>query len=80
VRPFASQLYLENHIPTRERIVLAFLMGLGLIATACGMAKLASVKTIMASNDPIWDGASLGIWGYGLYLKGTRLEMLIDFI
>ena len=50
--------------PIRERLVLAVLMGLGIIATGCGIAKLASVKVVMNSKDPFWESADLGIWGY----------------
>ena len=54
-------------------------MGLGLIATACGIAKLASVKFVMDSKDPFWDSANLGAWAYVLYFTGTHYKVLIYF-
>jgi hypothetical protein len=48
--------------PVREKVVLGVLMGLGLIASACSIAKLAVVKLYLNTKDPIWDMSPLAIW------------------
>jgi hypothetical protein len=50
--------------PLREKVVLALLMALGLLATACGIAKLVLLKPTMMSEDPNWEGVPLAIWSY----------------
>ena len=50
--------------PLREKVVLAVLMALGLVASACGVAKLALIKPIMTSDDPNWQSVPLAIWSY----------------
>ena len=50
------------HRPFREKVVLAILMGLGLLATACGFVKLVLFKETLRSRDSLWNGAVTGIW------------------
>jgi hypothetical protein len=45
--------------PMREKATLGVLMGLGLIASACGIAKISLVKSYLLTQDPIWDMAPL---------------------
>jgi hypothetical protein len=39
-------------------------MALGLLATTCGIVKLALIKPIIMSDDPNWDSVPLAIWSY----------------
>jgi hypothetical protein len=48
--------------PLREKIILAFLMALGLFASACGIVKIALLKNMQYSNDPTFDAASISVW------------------
>ncbi|TID22327.1 hypothetical protein E6O75_ATG11121 [Venturia nashicola] len=50
--------------PIRERVVLFLLMAMGLLACACGLIKTFLVKGVLQSRDPIFEGASVGIWSY----------------
>jgi hypothetical protein len=49
--------------PLREKIVLGVLMGLGLVASACGIVKLIDLERVrLSSQDPSWEGTYLLIW------------------
>ncbi|KAF2399305.1 hypothetical protein EJ06DRAFT_522802 [Trichodelitschia bisporula] len=50
--------------PLREKIVLALLMALGLLAAACSIVKAVLLKKLLNSADPLWDGEAIGIWTY----------------
>ncbi|OCL04912.1 hypothetical protein AOQ84DRAFT_251615, partial [Glonium stellatum] len=49
--------------PLREKLILIFLMGLGLFASAVAVSKLRYVKFYGTSDDPYWDVISLCILG-----------------
>lgn len=48
--------------PTRERVALAVLMGLGLVAALCGLVKMVRLKESLFSPDPGYDPAVTQIW------------------
>jgi hypothetical protein len=48
--------------PMREKVVLSLLMGMGLVACACGLVKPFLLRKVMFSADPIWDGTTIKIW------------------
>jgi hypothetical protein len=45
-----------------EKVSLAILMGLGLLAAVCGLMKAALIKAESASTNPVVTGASIAIW------------------
>jgi hypothetical protein len=47
-----------------EKIALSVLLGMGLAATACGIAKVVLIGPAQDSKDPTYDGAALAIWSY----------------
>jgi hypothetical protein len=48
--------------PFREKIVLAILMSLGLVASAAAIAKVVILSRLPTSGDPTWVGADAFIW------------------
>ncbi|KAF1814734.1 hypothetical protein P152DRAFT_369220, partial [Eremomyces bilateralis CBS 781.70] len=50
--------------PLREKLVLAFLMGLGLLCTVAGIRKLFYVSQVHKQNDATWDTVEMGLWGF----------------
>jgi hypothetical protein len=59
--------------PLREKVVLAVLMALGLLAAGCGIAKLVLIKPATLSADPNWRSVPLAIWSYVSVPKPVRL-------
>jgi rhodopsin domain-containing protein len=55
----------------REKVILAFLMGFGLFASACAIAKMALIS-LDPIIDPTYDPIPLGVWAH--------LEQFIGFI
>jgi hypothetical protein len=47
-----------------EKIVLTFIMGLGMLATTSGVIKLVGITEWAATKDPTWDLAPLLIWSF----------------
>ncbi|KAF1814613.1 hypothetical protein P152DRAFT_456888 [Eremomyces bilateralis CBS 781.70] len=56
--------------PLREKVVLALLLGLGLIAGVCGVVKLAMLRLVLNSHDPTFDSADLSIWAFAEMFVG----------
>jgi hypothetical protein len=48
--------------PLREKIVLAILMSLGLVASGAATAKVVILSRLPTSRDPMWIGADAFIW------------------
>jgi len=51
-------------VPLLEKIVLVFIMGLGLLASAIGTAKIFSVKAIDTTTDPAWQTVHCDVLRY----------------
>jgi hypothetical protein len=49
------------HRPLHEKILLGFLMSLGLLATALGAAKLSTFKLLQTTTDFIYDSTMFAI-------------------
>ncbi|KAK4460117.1 hypothetical protein QBC42DRAFT_288825 [Cladorrhinum samala] len=47
----------------RERVIVAIIMGLGLVASSASICKIASVLTKRLTGDPLRDGVDVTIWG-----------------
>ncbi|KAK3386792.1 hypothetical protein B0H63DRAFT_468395 [Podospora didyma] len=47
----------------RERIIIAIIMGLGLVASAASICKIASVSSKLLTGDPLRDGVDVTFWG-----------------
>jgi hypothetical protein len=50
--------------PIRDKIVLAILMGCGLVATGAGIAKMVYTQKMAQGADFTYVGARLGIFSY----------------
>jgi hypothetical protein len=50
--------------PIRDKIVLAVLMGCGLVATGAGIAKMVYTQKMGHDDDFIYVGVRLGIFSY----------------
>jgi hypothetical protein len=48
--------------PTRERVALALLLALGLLAALCGLVKMIRLKQTLFSSDPAYQPAITQIW------------------
>jgi hypothetical protein len=49
--------------PTLEKSILGFIMGLGLLASALGIAKIFAIKAIQNSPDPLWQNVHCMLLG-----------------
>jgi hypothetical protein len=47
--------------PLREKVVLAVLMGFGIIAGVAGVIKVSLLHDVMAGTDPFFDETNVGI-------------------
>lgn len=47
----------------RERVILALIMGLGLVASIASICKIASVSSKKLTGDPLRDGVDVTFWG-----------------
>jgi len=48
-----------------EKLVLTFIMGLGMFASISGIIKLVGITQWAATKDPTWDLVPLLVWSYG---------------
>ncbi|KAI4665509.1 uncharacterized protein J4E78_002971 [Alternaria triticimaculans] len=59
----APIIYLSTiQLPRRTQWGLRIVFCLGLIATACSVAKTVELSALMKTADPTWDGVNLAIW------------------
>ena len=50
--------------PLREKIMLACLMGLGLLASACSIVKVVQIPRLFVTQNPYYDGITTGIFAH----------------
>ncbi|KAF1815683.1 hypothetical protein P152DRAFT_496322 [Eremomyces bilateralis CBS 781.70] len=48
--------------PLRDKLVLAFLMGLGLLCAVAGIRKLFFISVVQPQQDMAWDAVEMGLW------------------
>ena len=48
--------------PLREKITLCVIMGLGLLASCCGIMKMILLRSTLMSADPVYNAAPAQIW------------------
>jgi len=50
--------------PLRDKIILCFVMGLGLVASAAGIIKTVQAKNYSRMNDSLWATTDFAIWSF----------------
>jgi hypothetical protein len=48
-----------------EKLVLTFIMGLGMLASISGIIKLVGITQWASTKDPTWDLVPLLVWSFG---------------
>ena len=52
---YLATFIVDTQLPVHEKVVLAFLMSLGLFASAAAVVKIAEFKIYDLIHDPSWD-------------------------